>query len=82
MMTLKITKNIKLTIKNGNDITTMKESIIIDQLNENKIENCCVISNSAKKNFASSRYFFIIFTSMLLTIHSFIIYYLLNFNNL
>lgn len=39
MMTSKITKIVKLTIKNGNDITKMKESIIIDNLNENNIIN-------------------------------------------
>lgn len=81
-MSLKITKIIKLTIKNGDDITTMEESIIIDQLNDNKIENSCVISNSTKKNFTYGQYFFIIFMSILFTIYSFIIYYLLNFNNL
>ena len=82
-MSLKITKITKLTIKNGDDITTLKESITIDQLNDNKIidENSSVISSSNKKNFTTSRYFFIIFMSMVFTIYSFVMYYLLNLNN-
>ena len=84
MMSLKIKKIIKLTVKNGDDITKMKESIIIYPSNDNKItdENSCVISDSNNKIFTTGRYFLIIFMSMLFTIYIFIIYYLLNFSNL
>lgn len=81
MMSLKIKKIIKLTIKNGDNVTKMKESIIIHPMDENIItdEKCCVISDSNKKKIFTGQYFFITFMSMLFTIHIFIIYYFSNF---